>query len=127
MDIHNESLLEKFIKRGAWLYFFSFLIGPIGYAIKITVSYDLSVSDVGMLYGILSFVYLVASFNDFGMIESLNYFIPKLLAKNETAKAKSFITYAGIAMLLSSFVVGSTLLLGAHWLADNYFKIPEAG
>ncbi|MFZ4461771.1 MAG: polysaccharide biosynthesis C-terminal domain-containing protein [Patescibacteria group bacterium] len=127
MDIHNEGLLEKFIKRGAWLYFFSFLIGPIGYAIKITVSYDLSVSDVGMLYGILSFVYLVASFNDFGMIESLNYFIPKLLAKNETAKAKSFVTYGAIAMLVSSFAVGSILLLGAHWLADNYFKIPEAG
>ncbi len=106
MDIHNESLVEKFVKRGAWLYFFSFLIGPIGYAIKITLSQDLSVSEIGALYGILSFIGLVASFNDFGMIESLNYFIPKFIAKNELEKAKSFVIYAAFVMLATSLVVG---------------------
>ena len=126
MDIHNESLVEKFIKRGAWLYLFSFLIGPLGYGIKIAISYNLSVSEVGLLYGILSFIGLISSFNDLGMIESLNYFIPKLLAKNEYEKAKSFIVYAGVVMLATSLALMSGLHFSAPWLATHYFHVPEA-
>ena len=95
MKIHSESLTEKFVRRGAWLYLFSFIIGPLGYSIKIIVSHDLSVSDVGLLYGVLSFILLIAGFNDFGMIESLNYFVPKLLSEKNPSKAKSFVLFAG--------------------------------
>jgi hypothetical protein len=42
----EETLSEKFIKKGFWLYFFSFLIAPSGYIIKLVISNDLSVEDV---------------------------------------------------------------------------------
>ncbi len=75
----DENLTHKFIKRGSWLYIFAFLTGPVGYAIKIIISHDLSVSELGILYGVLSFILLISSVNDLGMVESLNYFVPKFL------------------------------------------------
>ena len=94
MVLLQENLTQKFVKRGSWLYIFAFLTGPIGYAIKIIISHDLSVSEVGMLYGVLSFMLLVGSINDLGMVESLNHFIPKFLSQQKYIKAKAFLIYA---------------------------------
>jgi hypothetical protein len=49
IDKHN-SLAEKFLKKGFWLYLFSFIVAPIGYIIKIILSIDLTVSEIGILY-----------------------------------------------------------------------------
>ena len=46
----DETLADKFVKKGFWLYFFTFLIGPLGYFIKVIISRDLSVEEVGMIY-----------------------------------------------------------------------------
>jgi hypothetical protein len=46
----HKTLSEKFIKKGFWLYLFSFIIAPIGYIIKIIISGELSVSELGILY-----------------------------------------------------------------------------
>jgi hypothetical protein len=43
---HSESLAEKFIRKGFWLYLFSFLVGPLGYVVKIILSADLSVEEI---------------------------------------------------------------------------------
>jgi hypothetical protein len=42
----HKTLSEKFIKKGFWLYLFSFIIAPIGYVIKIIISGNISVSDL---------------------------------------------------------------------------------
>lgn len=60
----SESLSEKFIKKGFWLYFFTFIIAPIGYIVKVMISRDLSVEEVGILYGIISFLMLLSVYND---------------------------------------------------------------
>lgn len=117
----QENLTQKFVKRGSWLYIFAFLSGPIGYAIKIIISHDLSVSEVGMLYGVLSFILLVSSFNDFGMVESLNHFIPKFIAQGNNKKAKAFFIYAGVSMILTSLFFSTLLWLSANWLGSVYF------
>jgi hypothetical protein len=46
----HGSLAEKFLKKGFWLYLFSYIIAPIGYVIKIILSGTVSVSDIGILY-----------------------------------------------------------------------------
>jgi len=40
------SLGEKFLKKGFWLYLFSFIIAPMGYIIKIIISGELTVEEV---------------------------------------------------------------------------------
>lgn len=117
----QENLTQKFVNRGSWLYIFAFLAWPIGYAIKIIVSHDLSVSEVGMLYGVLSFIILVSSFNDFGMVESLNHFVPKFIAQENYKKAKAFFVYAGVSMLVTSIFFSTILWLSANWLGWVYF------
>lgn len=117
----QENLTHKFVKRGSWLYLFAFLTGPLGYAIKIMISHDLSVSQVGVLYGVLSFIMLVSSVNDLGMVESLNHFVPKFISQGKNEKVKSFFIYAGSCMFLTSLVCAATLWFGANWLGDVYF------
>ena len=44
--LKDETLSEKFIKKGFWLYLFAFLIAPSGYIIRLLISNDLSVAEV---------------------------------------------------------------------------------
>ncbi len=117
----EETLAQKFVKKWFWLYLFTFLIGPIGYIIKITISYDLSVEEVGMIYGVISFVTLLSWLNDFGCTESLNYFLPKYIINNEYGKAKYLLKLTLIVQLITSIVIAVTLFILAPWLAWIYF------
>lgn len=77
----DETLADKFVKKGFWIYFFTFLIAPLGYMTKVMISRDLSVEEVGMIYGVMSFLTLLSLYNDLGCTESLNYFLPKHIVK----------------------------------------------
>lgn len=120
-SLEQESLTHKFIKRGFWLYAIALLTGPIGYGIKIIISHDLSVSELGILYGVLSFILLFGSLNDLGMVESLNYFLPKHLSNKNYTKVKSYALYSFIAMFIMSSLSALILYFGAQWLALVYF------
>ena len=118
----EETLAQKFVKKWFWLYLFTFLIGPIGYFIKIIISHDLSVWEVGMLYGVLSFVTLLSAFNDLGCTESLNYFLPKYIIKNEYGKAKYLLRLTIMMQICSSILIAGILYIVAPWLASSYFN-----
>ncbi len=118
----HKTLTEKFIKKGFWLYLFSFIIAPIWYIIKIVVSGDISVSELWILYGVLSLVILFSSFNDFWMNESLNYFIPKYVETKDYDKVKSLITYSIIVQIITGIIIAIILFFGSYYLAENYFK-----
>ncbi|MDQ7010103.1 MAG: oligosaccharide flippase family protein [Candidatus Gracilibacteria bacterium] len=125
--IENHSTLsEKFIKKGFWLYLFSFIIAPIGYIIKILITGEISIEEVGLLYGIISLITLLSSFNDFGMTESLNYFLPKYIEKKDYSKVKTIIAYAFITQVITGIIISLFLIFGADFLAENYFKSEQA-
>ena len=121
IDQHN-TLSEKFLKKGFWLYLFSFIIAPIGYIIKIVISGEISVSELGILYWIISLITLLSSFNDFGMTESMNYFIPQYLQKKDYSKVKTIIFYAFFTQVLTWIIIALFLFFGAEYIAVNYFK-----
>lgn len=121
----EETLAQKFVKKWFWLYFFTILIGPIGYIIKVIISNDLSVEWVGMIYGVISFVTLLAAFNDLGCTESLNYFLPKYIIKNEYGKAKYLLKLTLLMQLASSLCIAGILFVIAPWLAQVYFNEPQ--
>ncbi len=120
----EETLAQKFVKKWFWIYFFTLLIGPIGYIIKIIISHDLSVWWVGMIYGVISFVSLLSAFNDLGCTESLNYFLPKYIIKNEYGKAKYLLKLTLIMQVASSLLIAGILFYIAPWLAKSYFNEP---
>ena len=118
----HRTLSEKFLKKGFWLYLFSFVIAPLWYIVKIIVSWEVSVGELWILYWVLSLVWLLAWFNDFWMTESLNYFIPKYLEKKNYSKVKSLIAYAFITQVITWLIIAFVLFFGADYLAIHYFK-----
>lgn len=122
----SESLAEKFVKKGFWLYLFSFIAGPVGYFIKIIFSYDLSVSEMGILYGVISLITLLASYHDLGLTESLNFFLPKAIVRKDWNEFKSLVFFTFAAQFLSSLLIGGLLFFGSGWLSAHYFHEPAA-
>lgn len=122
----HASLSEKFLKKGVWLYLFSFIIAPIGYIIKIIISGEVSVSELWVLYGVISLITLLSSFNDFGMTESMNYFIPKYSERKDYSKIKTIIAYAFITQLITWILIASILFILSDYLGLYYFKSEQA-
>lgn len=120
------SLSEKFLRKGFWLYLFGFIIAPLGYIIKIILSQDLSVSEVGILYGIISLVTLLSAFSDFWMRESLSYFIPRYNEKKDYDSIKSILFFAFIIQCITGGIIFLILFFGATFIADNYFESNQA-
>lgn len=119
--LKEETLARKFVRKWFWLYFFTFLIGPLGYIIKMIISRDLSVWEVGMIYGVISFISLISAYNDLWCTESLNFFMPKHILKGEFWKAKYLLKLTLIAQGISSVSIALILFFFAPWIANNYF------
>ena len=73
----NRNEAHNFFRKSLWLYFFTFLAAPLGYFIKIIITSGLSVADVGLIYSVLSLVLLLSAYNDLGLTEALNYYLPR--------------------------------------------------
>jgi len=121
-----STLSEKFLRKGFWLYLFSFIMAPIWYIIKIILSGELTVSEVGILYGIISLIWLLSAFNDLWMTESLNYFIPKFISKKRYDKVKSILFYALSTQIITSIIIAGFFYFGADYIANNYFETSAA-
>jgi len=122
----HKSLSEKFIKKGFWLYLFSFIIAPIGYIIKIIISDSLSVSDVWLLYWVLSFVWLISIYNDLWLTESLSYFLPKFITEKKYDKVKTILFYTLSIQMISWIIIALLLYFWSNYLALHYFKNENA-
>jgi len=101
----NESLSEKIVNKGFWIYVFVILTGPISYGIRMILSDNLSLSDFGLFYGLISFISLLSVYNDFGMTESLNYFVPKLIVKEDYGRPKVLFFLAFVSQVFTSVII----------------------
>jgi len=122
----HKTLSEKFLKKGFWLYLFSFIIAPIWYIIKIIITWTVSIEEVWLLYWIISLITLLSSFNDFWMTESMNYFIPRYLKKNDYSKVKTIIAYAFLTQLATWIIISLFLFFWADYIAIHHFKSEQA-
>lgn len=118
----HASLSEKFLKKGFWLYLFSFIIAPIWYIIKIILSWELTVSEVWILYGIISLITLISAYNDLWMSESLKHFIPQFVTEKRYDKVKSILFYALFTQISTSLLIAWFFYFWANYIAINYFK-----
>lgn len=87
----DEPLGKKLIRKGFWMYLFSYLVAPAGYLIKMIVSNTLSVEDVGVMYAVIGFVTLISVYNDLGLTEALYYFLPRFWVKKKFDYVKTSI------------------------------------
>ncbi len=126
MLIQNESLSRKFITKWAWLYFFVLLSAPIGYIIRIILTGDLTPGEVGIIFWTISLLGLLWTYSDFWLTESLNYFLPKYIIKNDYARVKYLLLITFTVQIITSTIVSISLYFWASFLANHYFHSPEA-
>lgn len=122
----HDSLAEKFLRKWFWLYLFSFIIAPIGYIVKILVSHDVSVEEIGIIYWVMSLVMLILSFNDLWMAESLNKFIPEYVTQKRYDKVKTILVYALLAQVITGGIIFSVLFFWSTFLGTHYFHDSRA-
>lgn len=122
----DQPLGEKLIKKGFWLYFFAYLIGPAGYIIKVLVSNSTSVADVGVLYSIVGFIGLLNVYNDLWLTESLQYFLPRYRINKQYNYIKTSIYISLTAQIITAIIIAIFLRIGAPRLAENYFHSASA-
>lgn len=124
--LKDETLWEKLIKKWFWLYFFSFLIAPASYLIKLFISNSISVADVWVLYSVISLITLLNTYNDLGLTESLQYFLPRFLVKKQYNYAKTSIYLSLATQIFTALIIACVLRFAAPWLATHYFHSESA-
>ncbi|MDR0651129.1 MAG: oligosaccharide flippase family protein [Candidatus Peribacteria bacterium] len=117
----DETLAKKLITKGFWVYFFTFFVAPIGYILRMLVSNTLTVAEIGIFYSVLGLVGLIATYNDLGLTEALQYFIPKYRIAGEKAKVRLTIFASFLMQMLTGIVIFCGLYFGAEWLATVHF------
>jgi len=121
----DESLWQKTKSKWSRLYILSFMAIPISYALKALVSRELSVEDVGLMYAILWFVGFISIYNDLGLTDALQYFLPKYIIKRDFAKAKGLMYSTLCIQLASGLLLWWAMFLFADVLANTYFSSPD--
>ena len=124
--LQDQTLWEKLIKKWFWLYFFSFLAAPAGYIIKLFISNSISVADVWVLYSIISLIWILNTYNDLWLTESLQYFLPRFLIKKQYNYAKTAIYLSLAVQILTAIIIACVLWFIAPRLATHYFHTESA-
>ena len=119
-------LKDRLLKNWFWMYFLSFVIAPTGYLIKLMVSRELSVEDIGLVYSIIGFIGLLSAFNDLGLTEALQYYLPQYMIDKEFGKAKTILVITRIVQFLWWIVIWGILYAIAPWMAAHYFHSQQA-
>jgi O-antigen/teichoic acid export membrane protein len=55
----NQHYFSRLLKKNLWIYFFSFLMAPLGYIIKIVMTGTVSQEDYGIFVAVISFVMIL--------------------------------------------------------------------
>jgi len=124
----NEPLAKKLINKGFWLYFFSYLSAPIRYIIRVIISNspDVSVSEFWVLYGIISLITLLYTYNDLWLTESLQFFLPRFYLRKQFDNIKTIIYISLFIQIITWVIIALWLWFWSGWLALHYFKSEAA-
>lgn len=126
--IKDEPLQQKLIKKWFWLYFFGYLSAPLWYVIRVIISNspDVSVAEFWVLYGIISLVTLLYTYNDLWLTESLQYFLPRFYFRKQFDNIKTTIYFSLFIEFITGIIIALWLRFGSDWLAAHYFKSESA-
>lgn len=124
----NKNEAHAFFRKSLWLYFFTFLAAPIGYFIKIIITSGLSVADVGLIYSVLSLILLLSVYNDLGLTEALNYYLPRYRLEGDDGvkRTKTLLLVTVIAQFVSASLITVGLYFWRDFLSLHLFRTPQA-
>ena len=119
--LEEEPLSKKLISKWFRVYVFVIFTAPLWYLIRLLASNTLSVADVWIFYGVLSLIALLYSYNDLGLTESMQYFLPKYRLEWKKWQIKNTIWISFFMQLLTWIIIFCLLFFNAEWLAVHHF------
>ena len=99
--LKDSTLTDKLLTNGFWIYFFTIFIAPSGYIIRVIISNDLGVDQVGLIYSIIGFITLLSIYNDLGLTEILKYYLPKFRIDESYNNFKNSIFLSTVGQILT--------------------------
>lgn len=124
--LQEETLTHKLISRWFWAYIFVIFTAPLGYLIRLVASNTLSVSDIGIIYWVISLLSLLSSYNDLWLTESMQYFLPKYRLENKRWQIKNTIWLSFFMQMITWIIIFCLLFFNAERLAIHHFHAIEA-
>lgn len=122
----SEPLKDRLLRNGFRMYLLSFIIAPAWYLIKLMVSRSLSVEDVGLVYSIIGFIWLLSAFNDLWLTEALQYYLPQYIIDKEYGKVKTILIITWIVQFIWWIIIWGWLYFAAPRMAEHYFHSIQA-
>jgi len=124
--LQEETLTHKLISKGFRAYLFVIFVAPLGYLIRLVASNTLSVSDIWIIYWVISLFSLLSSYNDLGLTESMQYFLPKYRLEGRKWQIKNTIWLSFLMQMITWIVIFCLLFFNAERLAIHHFHAIEA-
>lgn len=116
---------KKIFKNTLIIFIISNFAFFISYLFRIVLAKNLTVTEVGIFYSVLSFLSLFSLFQDFGIPSSLVKYISEFNVNNEKTKIKSIIMIALIILYSSTILIGLIIIFFSNFIAIHFFHNPS--
>ena len=115
---------KKVALGGVIVIVFTLLNNIINYVTRMYLARNLSPSEYGLFYSVLTFVMFFLFFRDFGLGDACVKYASALRLTNKFDRIKTYFVSALIWQFINSIIFALVFFLMADWLALNYFKVP---
>lgn len=122
----SQSFINKIIHGSSTVIFFTLLLSPLGYAIRVLYSHTLSIEMYGLFYAALALFTLITTYNDLGFGYSVAYLVPKFFREQKYAQVWKTYKYCQVIEVSTSVILSLLLILLASWIATHFFKMEAA-
>ncbi len=113
---------KKLISNSVVLAIASFLSLIFSYLLRVVLAKNLSVSNFGLIYAIISLFTFFSLFQHLGLNSALVRYISKFNVEKKYGEIKSSIILVFSFQFLSSFFISLIFFLSGDYLAVIYFK-----
>lgn len=108
--------------RGTVIMFVFFIASALlAYGFRLLLARKLSLEDFGLFFSLIAFFGFLSLFRDFGLSQSIYYFLPRFLANDEKGKVRSMISKILRFEIVSSFILAVIIILFSELLVKHYF------
>lgn len=114
-------------KKSAYIFsLLNLLVLPFGFVIRIFYSQTLTIDDFGFLYAVIAFFSFITIFTKLGLEQSLLYFFPKYISKNDKLSQKNSFYSVFLLVFAVNLLLAILLYFFSSFLEVHYFRYDGA-
>lgn len=114
---------KRIIRGGSIILLFNTLALPIGYFIRLLYARTLSIEQYGLFYAVVSFFFILTTYNDLNLGYSVIYYLPKYLQKKDYKSCWNLYVYNQIVSVVVTLIFSCLVIFLAPFLVSHYFKV----